>query len=393
MNVLFYTSFEVSPQKGGTERITCRIAEGLKKIYNVKCFSAYSCPIGQSFKRYKFDGSIYVPSFKNNIHKLVQFIIDNEIDIIINQGAFSLTRPLKEILPSKVKIIFCHHFSPGWDENFCSLRTTVRNLRKQSNKLEHLIKLILFPIIKFRYNYKLPRLYNECYIYADKVVLLSEKFKVEYMKYACIQNDFKFVVIPNSLSFNTFFNMNMYHQKQKKVLIVSRLEEVQKRISLALKIWEIIEKDVNLEDWTLSIVGHGEDEKQYKNFVQKQNLHRIVFKGACDPKDFYRESSIFMLTSKSEGWGLTLTEAQQFGCVPLAFNSYSSLTDIIENEQNGIIIPYPNIGRYAIALKKVMLNDKYRQKLAEQCVKSSKRFQIQNICQSWYHLCVNIMNG
>ena len=49
-----------------------------------------------------------------------------------------------------------------------------------------------------------------------------------------------------------------------------------------------------------------------------------------------------MMTSSFEGWGLTLTEAQQYGCVPLAFHSFASLTDIITDKVNGFAI---SVGR------------------------------------------------
>jgi glycosyltransferase involved in cell wall biosynthesis len=45
------------------------------------------------------------------------------------------------------------------------------------------------------------------------------------------------------------------------------------------------------------------------------------------------------MTSAYEGWGLTLTEAQQMGVVPIAFDSFGAVYDIIENEYNGLIIP------------------------------------------------------
>lgn len=45
MRVLFYTTFEVSPYKGGTERITSSISNGLRTYYGYKCYSAYSVKI------------------------------------------------------------------------------------------------------------------------------------------------------------------------------------------------------------------------------------------------------------------------------------------------------------------------------------------------------------
>ena len=65
-----------------------------------------------------------------------------------------------------------------------------------------------------------------------------------------------------------------------------------------------------------------------------------------NPEPYYNEASIFMMTSSFEGWGLTLTEAQQYGCVPLAFRSFASLTDIITDKVNGFAIPNDDISLY-----------------------------------------------
>ena len=78
----------------------------------------------------------------------------------------------------------------------------------------------------------------------------------------------------------------------------------------------------------------------------QHGLKRVRFEGRQNPKRYYEEASIFMLTSSFEGWGLTLTEAQQFGCVPLAFYSYASLPDIITDGKNGFMIPYPALEVY-----------------------------------------------
>lgn len=45
MRVLFYTTFEVSPYKGGTERITSSISNGLRNYFGHNCYSAYSVRI------------------------------------------------------------------------------------------------------------------------------------------------------------------------------------------------------------------------------------------------------------------------------------------------------------------------------------------------------------
>lgn len=54
---------------------------------------------------------------------------------------------------------------------------------------------------------------------------------------------------------------------------------------------------------------------------------------------FYLKSSIFLMTSRNDGWSNTLNEAMRLGCVPVVIDSFSAIDDIVCDEQDGIIIP------------------------------------------------------
>lgn len=391
MNVLFYTTFEVSEQKGGTERITSRIAKELQNRYNVNCYSIYSVPIDSRFERTQFLHSEQISLTKN--HNRLNFLIKQyQINIIINQGAFHLTSFFYEIKKTnpKIKLILVHHFNPGAEINFISFRDSF--LRWEYNKfsIKNIKNIISFPYQKIKRILCLPQRYREAYMKVDKVVLLSNNFKKEFINFARIQNEEKLTFIHNALSFDSFLNIQDLQFKKKYVLIVSRLEDTQKRISLALKVWKYVEQDPELQEWTLKIVGHGIYEKKYKEYVRRHNLQRVLFEGIQKPEKYYQEASIFMMTSAFEGWGLTLTEAQQFGCVPIAFNSYSSLTDIITDSKSGYIIPNNQIKEYVKKLTYLMKNRNIREQLAINSINSCKQFSIENIGYEWMKLLNNL---
>ena len=93
-----------------------------------------------------------------------------------------------------------------------------------------------------------------------------------------------------------------------------------------------------------------------------------------------------MMTSLCEGWGLTLLEAQQMGVVPIAFNTYEALQDIIQNQYNGILIPERNIQEYTSQLKILMTNSSTRQCLAVNAINSCRQYDIDHIVQKWTEL-------
>ena len=93
-----------------------------------------------------------------------------------------------------------------------------------------------------------------------------------------------------------------------------------------------------------------------------------------------------MMTSAVEGWGLTLTESMQTGVVPIAFDSYPALHDIITDGYDGFIVPDDNINEYARILISLIQDKELREKIARNCLISSKRFEIDKIIPQWVNL-------
>ena len=386
MNILFYTTNEVAPQYGGVERVTANIANALTTFYNVNCYSAYKYNIDKSFIKQQFVNTIKINSY-HNLNNLIQFIEQNKIDVIINQGEHKLTKSLRLALNQsqnkKCKLMFALHVSPATEINFITLDNPKKELKEGKNIRKNISKFLSFPYQKIRKIIKLPILYRESYHFSDKVILLSSHFKKPFLEYSHLKDDSKIRIIHNALSFHSFYDLANYNHKKKEVLIVSRLEEEPKRISLALKIWKEIETDHTLSEWKLKIVGHGKMESWYKSLVIHYGLQRVFFEGTKNPEPYYNEASIFMMTSSFEGWGLTLTEAQQYGCVPLAFHSFASLTDIITDKVNGFAIPNDDISLYIKQMKLLMTDEKLRKSMSANAIESSKQFSIEIIIKKW----------
>ena len=116
-------------------------------------------------------------------------------------------------------------------------------------------------------------------------------------------------------------------------------------------------------------------------------LKRISFEGFQEPTYFYkRPLSFFCMTSSSESFGLVLLEAMQYNVVPFAFNSYLSVTDIIEDKVNGVLIPPFNCELYAKELSKMMIDEVKRIEMAQNAKIKSSEFSIETIGESWSKL-------
>lgn len=393
MNVLFFTREEVSPHKGGTERITHTLSAALRERYGYKCFSAYLMPASSVTILTEFDGKLHVNRYA--IGRFIRkYIQQNNIDRVIIQGELDFVPVIRKAIKKtkKCRIIFVHHFEPGFEKHFfrlCDVRECIRR-KSGVNKLPHFFQFLLYPLLHFRFIKRLPKCYQVAYRDADRVVLLSKRFCHDFMQFGGIMDTDKFSYIPNMLSYSEFVSEDDLSHKKKTVLIVSRLDE-RKRLSLALNMWKRIKEYTESDGWTLRIVGDGEHKDLYHKIVREQKIKDVSFLGRMEPIGEYKEASLFMMTSISEGWGLTLTEAQQFGCIPIAFDTYLSIHDIITNEENGCIVPEGDIHTYVDTLLRLMKNKNMRIQMARSCITSAHRYSIEKVVKEWDILLNSLM--
>lgn len=369
------------PVYGGGETITVTLSnEFVRRGHNV--FIAYTYyntidPMPYSLAdKIKSKKLFTIEGYKKtDIDQLRQYIIDNDIDIMINQWGNTTLCDLAR-KGTKCKFITCWHLSvllPLGDEKNWKRRLAQPILGKK------------FFERRWR-NYQMKNHLNN-YNRSDKYVFLAKSFEEEYRQLSGIDDKAnKFYAINNPLTYHYSYDMAQYESKKKEVLYVGRIYEYQKRVSYVLKIWKLIENEQQFNDWALKIVGDGPDKKASENLATELGLKRVSFEGFKDPKPYYLDSSIFMMTSAMEGFGMTLVEAQQYGVVPLAMDTYSSLHEIIENGKNGVIIQDNDLNGYAKAIEKLMTDTAYRKQIAENGLKTCKKFTVEHIADEWEHL-------
>lgn len=391
MNIAFYTYYECIPTKGGTERTTSLVAKAMTNIYNHKCYSIYSSSVDIGAKEKVFTKTLKITNSARSIDELVFFIINNHIDVVINQGDLKFGLMLNDIITEKSLNciqIFAYHYKPcAWEESCISFSNIYKKCKIEKNYIQYL-KIILYPIYYYSRHKKLISQFRKLERKVAKIVLLSPKFIDEWISYvhgsnSSNINEYKFGSIPNALSFNYFAKESDIILKEKRVLIVSRLEENPKKISKALHIWKICSDNPKLKDWQLDIVGDGSDKDLLISIVKKYNIPRVNFYGKQDPEYYYKRSAIFLMTSDNEGFGMTLTEASQYGLVPFAYNTFASLSDIINNGINGFIFAPNNYKEYAEKLENLILNNQLRHKIAMNAVAYSKKFSLEGIATRW----------
>lgn len=219
-----------------------------------------------------------------------------------------------------------------------------------------------------------------------KIILLSEQFRND-MKKVWHFDDSTIVSIPNPFNIDTNFDVTT-QKREKVILYVGRLSEKQKRITSLLNIWKKIQD--RIPDYRLDIVGGGPDQSMYEQMVIDMQLNRVTFYGFQNPEEYYKKSVIFCMTSNYEGFGMVLVEAMQYGCVPFAFNSFASLTDVIDDGENGMIIPPFDEDEYAERIVKfVNMSDVQQLTFRRNAIEKSKTFSVENIGKMWIEIIDN----
>ena len=93
-----------------------------------------------------------------------------------------------------------------------------------------------------------------------------------------------------------------------------------------------------------------------------------------------------MMTSKYEGFGMTLVEALQNGCVPIVYDNFSVLHDIIQDKINGVIITSNNEQEFVNNLMLLMNDHRRRISYSLNGINSTQKFSKETICSCWNKL-------
>ena len=96
------------------------------------------------------------------------------------------------------------------------------------------------------------------------------------------------------------------------------------------------------------------------------------------------------MTSIFEGFGLVLTEAMSRGCVPIAFDSFKSVYDIVDSGSNGILIKPLKRQDYANGLSQLVQNAHQLKLMSTAARETIKKFDIETIGNQWIKLFIEL---
>lgn len=319
-----------------------------------------------------------------NIKSFKKVLVKEKVDIIINQWGLNLQmgRLLKKgIKGTGIKVISVYHNQPDKNGRIVNIENQLKCDISKAKRAVKLIELLAFKILtsySFRYIYRI----------SDLFLVLSDRFIPIFKKVSWMNNPKKLISQTNPLTIDNKEFVYDFNKKKMQIIYVGRLDETQKCVSRILAIWR--ELCGVLPNWNLKLVGDGPDRKLYEQYIDKNGLKNISIEGFCNPLEYYKESSILLLTSDFEGFPLVLAEAMSFGVIPIVYGSYEAIYDIID-DNNGFIIRAQNEDELRSEfIDHILLlahNKVLRQEMALHAIEQAMNYSIDYVYKKWnYYL-------
>ena len=187
-------------------------------------------------------------------------------------------------------------------------------------------------------------------------------------------------VIHNPL---TFYPSEISNCSSKQVIAAGRYVPI-KRFDHLIEAWAIVSQKHT--DWTLQLYGAGNKE-QYQSLMEKYQLKNcFINPPAPDIEQKYCDSSIFVLSSKNEGFGMVIIEAMACGVPPVSYDCPCGPKDIITDQEDGLLVENGNISMLAEKIIYLIENDDIRKEMGRLARIKSQQFLIDNIGKKWDEL-------
>lgn len=380
---------------GGIEVVAATLASCFVRHGHNVVIVTYSSPetltVGRTDSRVKIYTLGDYKCSDKNVATLRSILKKHHIQIVINQWGLPLV-PCRTLNKAKkglnIKTIAVYH-------NQIDTNARVKDVEIALDSCHNPLKRCLLGVKKAAFKLVTSRSMAYVYRHTDLYQVLSSSYVPLFSKFTGIKHPDHLMVQTNPVTLDSSDFVYSFPKKQKEIIYLGRIDYNQKRVYRVIDTWARLEK--KFPDWKLTIVGDGIERKHVEKLVADYDLKHVSFEGFQQPKPYYERASILLLTSEYEGFPLVLAECMSFGVIPVVYDSYSAVRDIIDDGKDGVVIPYEKDGydadKAAGMLAQIMQNDSLRDMMAHAAIEKSKAYSVERIYQEWMRTLTSLVKN
>lgn len=218
---------------------------------------------------------------------------------------------------------------------------------------------------------------------ANAVVSLTKTDEINYRKKTVAK---KVVQIYNPIDNKLLLENIPYNPNTKRIISVGRLDNPKNFESHLLEVAKIVL--AKNTEYTWHIYGKGSLEEVIRENISKLGLEgKVILEGNVNNLyEHYSNYSIMVMTSSYEGFPMTLLEGMAKKLPLVSFDIQTGPNEIIQDNQNGFLIPPFDITLMAQKLEELIHNQDLRIMFSKAHETKIKEFKFDTIITQWVAL-------
>lgn len=217
----------------------------------------------------------------------------------------------------------------------------------------------------------------------DYLVLVSRGLAKDYQD-SLKEQKCRCVYIPNMIDYDLPF---VSDYRDRNIVMIGRLEEEKGFFDAILVAKRLQEKQISFH---LDIIGDGPLRNILEKHIQDKGLTSYIkihgFQNHAYIEEIFHHSSLYLMTSYTESFGLVLLEAMNAGLPCLAFSSAEGACELIQNGSNGYLILQRNVDEMAIQIIELLDRKDELQRLGKNAKGYSKNYLPDSVRLMWRQL-------
>ena len=226
---------------------------------------------------------------------------------------------------------------------------------------------------------------NKIYSKAVKIITVSKKIEEK------VKSDFKYSqlqTIYNPIDFTAIDKQSQlsFEKEYDYILAVGRMNDDVKQFDILIESYA--KSDLPKQNIKLVFLGDGDLRTSFE--LQTKQLHlenNIIFKGkVSNPYVYMKNAKCIVLCSKNEGFPTVLIESLACETPVIAFDCFSGPSEIITNNENGILVENQNFDQLITAMNTMISDEHFYLHCKRNAKESVSAFSLEKIGNQWLQL-------